>query len=69
MNRYPAWMYALVIGIVAIGALLALPNAFGTVPALQVARTDGQALNASMVERFRGHADRGGVRAGGGLPG
>ncbi|NBC22153.1 MAG: protein translocase subunit SecD [Gammaproteobacteria bacterium] len=53
MNRYPAWMYALVIGIVAVGALLALPNAFGTVPALQVARTDGEALNASMVDRFR----------------
>ncbi|NBC23101.1 MAG: protein translocase subunit SecD, partial [Gammaproteobacteria bacterium] len=53
MNRYPAWIYALVIGIVAVGALLALPNAFGTVPALQVARTDGGALNASMVDRFR----------------
>jgi len=53
MNRYPAWMYALVIGIVVIGALLALPNAFGTVPALQVARTDAQPLDAAMVERFR----------------
>ncbi|MEJ2604970.1 MAG: protein translocase subunit SecD [Gammaproteobacteria bacterium] len=53
MNRYPAWMYALVIGIVALGALFALPNAFGTVPALQVARTDGEAMDTSMVERFR----------------
>lgn len=53
MNRYPAWVYVLVLGIVLLGALFALPNVFGTVPALQVARSDGEALNESMVERFR----------------
>ncbi len=53
MNRYPAWVYVLVLVTALGGLLLALPNAFGTVPALQVARTDGEALNEAMVDRFR----------------
>jgi len=36
MNRYPAWLYALVIAVVVVGAVYASPNLFGEDPAVQV---------------------------------
>ncbi len=41
MNRYPAWKNLLVLAIVALGALVALPNLYGEDPALQVSRDSG----------------------------
>jgi len=37
MNRYPAWLNALVLTALIVGIVLALPNIYGTVPAVQVA--------------------------------
>lgn len=36
MNRYPVWKYAIILFAVLVGALYALPNVFGEVPAVQV---------------------------------
>lgn len=44
MNRYPAWTNLLVVGVVALGILIALPNVFGKAPSLQISRDDGSPL-------------------------
>ena len=41
MNKYPAWLNSLVLIIVIGGCLLALPNLYGSVPAIQVADSSG----------------------------
>ena len=41
MNRYPLWKNLLVLGVIALGLLIALPNIFGEDPALQISRDDG----------------------------
>ena len=39
MNKYPAWLNVLVLAVLLIGALLALPNIYGSVPAICTAGT------------------------------
>ena len=41
MNRYPTWLNFLVLAVLLCGIVLALPNIYGTVPAVQVATLDG----------------------------
>lgn len=41
MNKFPAWLNALVLVILLAGCLFALPNIYGSVPAVQVADNDG----------------------------
>ena len=41
MNRYPAWLNWLVLIILVLGTVLALPNIYGSAPAVQVASADG----------------------------
>ncbi len=41
MNRYPVWLNWLVLIILLLGAALALPNIYGSAPAVQVASADG----------------------------
>ncbi len=53
MNRYPLWKNLLVVVLVATSTLVALPNFFAPQPALQISLTNGQALEASGVERVR----------------
>lgn len=40
MNRYPTWLNLLVLGLLLLGILLALPNVYGTMPAVQMAAPD-----------------------------
>lgn len=40
MNRYPTWLNLLVLGLLLLGIVLALPNVYGTVPAVQMAAPD-----------------------------
>ncbi len=42
MNRYPAWLNWLVLIILSLGIMLALPNIYGSAPAVQVAAADGK---------------------------
>jgi preprotein translocase subunit SecD len=53
MNRYPAWLNWLVLIIVIAGSLMALPNVFGDDPAIHIARTDGVALQDSVLPQIR----------------
>ncbi len=41
MNRYPLWLNLLVLGLVLTGIVFALPNVYGTVPAVQMAAPGG----------------------------
>lgn len=50
MNRYPAWLNALVVVVMLIGILFALPNMYGTAPAIQLAKTNNSAYTEAEVE-------------------
>ncbi len=52
MNRYPAWLNLLVLGIFLLGIVLALPNFYGSVPAVQMVSADGNALNDARLAEF-----------------
>jgi preprotein translocase subunit SecD len=55
MNRYPAWLNVLVVVLLLAGMVLALPNIYGSAPAVQLAGTDGADLDEAMraeVETF-----------------
>ncbi|MEM6819388.1 MAG: protein translocase subunit SecD [Pseudomonadota bacterium] len=51
MNRYPLWKHLLVLGVVVFGLLTALPNFYGSLPALQVGNSDGTPLDESEAAR------------------
>ena len=49
MNRYPTWLNLLVLGILMLGALLALPNIYGSAPAVQLSEVDGKPFDDGMI--------------------
>ena len=52
MNRYPAWLNALVLLVVLAGVLFALPNIYGSVPAVQIAADDAAEYEQRDVDEF-----------------
>jgi len=52
MNKYPSWLNTLVIVIFMVGVMLALPNIYGSVPAVQLANASGDAYGEGRVEEF-----------------
>ena len=52
MNRYPWWANALIALVLALGALYALPNLYGTDPALQISGLRGRAVDAAAIEQI-----------------
>jgi preprotein translocase subunit SecD len=52
MNRYPSWLNFLVLSILVAGCLLALPNLYGSVPALQIADSNGAEFDQTRLEEF-----------------
>jgi len=52
MNKYPAWLNLLVLVILLAGVLFALPNIYGSVPAVQVAAADGGDYEPSELDEF-----------------
>ncbi len=52
MNRYPAWLNALVLAILLAGCLFALPNLYGSVDAVQIADNDGAAYEEVNLAEF-----------------
>jgi len=52
MNRYPVWLNVLVLVILLAGCLLALPNMYGSVPAVQIAHSGGVAVDETRLEEF-----------------
>ena len=54
MYQISTWRYWLVAVALVVGLLLALPNVFGTDPAIQLARDDRATIDAAGQERVRG---------------
>jgi preprotein translocase subunit SecD len=52
MNKYPFWLNFLVLSVLVVGCLLALPNIYGSVPAVQIADKDGIAFDEARLEEF-----------------
>jgi len=52
MNKYPAWLNVLVLVVLLTGILLALPNVYGSVPALQVADRLGEPITETQLNEF-----------------
>jgi preprotein translocase subunit SecD len=53
MNKYPAWLNTLVLLILIAGSLLALPNLYGSVPALQIADNNGVEYDDARLQQYR----------------
>ena len=51
MNRYPAWLNWLVLTILLLGTMLALPNIYGSAPAIQVASADGDPYGEARISQ------------------
>ena len=51
MNRYPTWLNLLVLGILLFGSLLALPNIYGSAPAVQLTEVDGRPFDDGMINQ------------------
>lgn len=52
MNKYPGWLNALVLVVLLAGCLLALPNMYGSVPAVQIADNNGVAFDDARLQEF-----------------
>ena len=52
MNKYPAWLNALVLIVLLTGILFALPNLYGSAPALQIADRLGEPVTESQLDEF-----------------
>jgi preprotein translocase subunit SecD len=52
MNRYPSWLNALVLIILMIGVLIAMPNIYGSSPAIQVAERNGEFFGEQRLDRI-----------------
>ena len=52
MNKYPAWLNTLVLVVVLAGILFALPNIYGSGPAVQLADTDGEPISEGQLDNF-----------------
>jgi preprotein translocase subunit SecD len=52
MNKYPSWLNTLVLAILLAGCLLALPNIYGSVEAVQIADNDGIAYDEAQLDEY-----------------
>ncbi|MDX1515678.1 MAG: protein translocase subunit SecD [Woeseiaceae bacterium] len=52
MNKYPSWLNVLVLAILVTGILFALPNLYGSAPALQLANPDGDTVTETELAGF-----------------
>jgi len=61
MNRFPAWLNALILVILLAGCVLALPNIYGSVEAVQIAQTGGDPYDDGDLGKFVDVVERAGV--------
>jgi len=52
MNKYPAWLNVLVLVVLLTGILFALPNIYGSVPAIQLADRLGEPIPETQLQAF-----------------
>ena len=63
MNRYPLWLNCLVLTILVTGALIALPNIYGSAPAIQLAKSDGNPFGDNRIQRVEQVLERNDIKA------
>ena len=63
MNKYPAWLNALVLTILLAGIILALPNIYGSAPAVQLAQRDGADGTTAQLEEYVRVIDNAGIES------
>lgn len=61
MNKYPVWLNTLVLVILIAGCLLALPNLYGSVPAVQIANNGGAEYDNERLQEYRQFVEKTGV--------
>jgi preprotein translocase subunit SecD len=61
MNRYPVWLNLLLLGVLLLGSVLALPNLYGSVPALQLAPMDNNPFAEERLTQVVGMLDADGL--------
>ena len=61
MNKYPAWLNVLVLTILVAGCLLALPNIYGSAPAVQIADNNGVAYEQDRLDEYVQAVEKGGI--------
>ncbi len=54
LNRYPLWKNLLILFVLVIGIIYALPNVYGTDPALQISATRTTAVDSNTLTQVRG---------------
>jgi len=52
VNRYPAWLNVLVLVILLAGIMLALPNIYGSAPAVQLADVEGADITQTQLDNY-----------------
>ena len=52
MNKYPTWLNVFVLALVLAGIVLALPNIYGSAPAVQLADANGNAVTEAQLENY-----------------
>lgn len=53
MNQYPWWRYVLIIVLIVVGVIYALPNLYGTDPAIQIQPKSGKAVAQETVTHIK----------------
>jgi preprotein translocase subunit SecD len=61
MNRYPVWVNVLVLVVLLTGILFALPNLYGSVPAIQLADRVGEPITESQLQDFAATVRQAGI--------
>ena len=61
MNKYPTWLNVLVLIVLLTGLLFALPNIYGSAPAVQLADINGNAITESRLDNYLRALDNEGV--------
>ena len=63
MNKYPSWLNTLVLVILLAGLLLALPNIYGSVPAIQLSATNDEPMTETRLAQIVQTLDNADVQA------
>ena len=63
MNKYPGWLNALVVIIFLTGLLLALPNIYGSAPAVQLSGLDGAQISEERLGQIEQTIENAGITA------
>ena len=53
LNHYPSWKYVLVLIVLVIGSLYALPNIYGSDPAIQISATRNNTVDIEVESKAR----------------